>query len=212
MESRSREVASRTQPLIAMQITPGHFATRNSHINYYVDLTNIKCIHKTARLAGQELAAHYSQTPVDSIVCLDGTEALAAYLAAALSDVGAHSINSGAKIAILTPEINISGQLMFRDNIQRMIWERNVLLLVASATTGTTITQAMDAINYYSGRNNGIAALFSAIPVIGDMPVHSLFTVKDVPGYAAYSPADCPDCKAKRKIDALVNSFGYSKL
>jgi orotate phosphoribosyltransferase len=212
METRSREVASRTQPMITMQVTPGHFATRNSHINYYIDLTDIKCQHTVARQAGQQLAAYYDQTPVDSIVCLEGTEALGAYLAASLSDQNSHTINSKAKIAILTPEINVSSQMMFRDNVQHMIWERNVLLLVASATTGTTINQAMDAINYYGGRTNGIAAIFSAISSMGDLPVRSIFSVKDVPGYATFLPADCPDCRAKRKIDALVNSFGYSKL
>jgi orotate phosphoribosyltransferase len=212
METRSREIKSRTQPMISMHATPGHFATRNSHINYYIELTDVKSHHGMARLAARDLASYYSLVPVDTIVCLEGTEVLAAFLADALSDQDSRSINAGAQIAIVTPESNISGQLMFRDNVQRMIWDRNALLLVASATTGTSITQAMDCITYYNGRISGIAAIFSAISAIGDIPVHSIFTVDDVPGYATYAPADCPDCRAKRKIDALVNSFGYSKL
>jgi orotate phosphoribosyltransferase len=212
MNTRSREVHSRLEKMIAMHITPGHFATRNSHINYYIDLTDIKSLHKIARLASQELAAHYNRIPVNTIICLDGTEVLAAFMAASLSDENDQAINHGSQIAILTPEINISGQLMFRDNIQQKIWERNVLLLVASATTGTTISQAMECIAYYNGRISGICAIFSAIREVGDIPVQSIFTIDDVSGYATYLPADCPDCKAKHKIDALVNSFGYSKL
>ncbi len=213
METRSREIKSSQQPLVSMRVTPGHFATRNSHINFYVDMTEIKCEHSTARLAAQVLADQYAQlTPVDTIVCLDGTEVLAAFLAAALSDGGNRAMNAGSHIHILTPEINTSGQLMFRDNMQHMIWNRNVLLLVASATTGHTITQAMECIDYYNGRISGICAIFSAIPVVRDIPIRAIFSIEDVPGYATYSPADCPDCRAKRKIDALVNSFGYSRL
>jgi orotate phosphoribosyltransferase len=212
METRSKEVPSRNQKSIVMNITPGHFATRNSHINYYIDLTNIKCMHQMARLAGRELAAHYAETPVNTIICLDGTETVAAFLAASLSDDDSKSMNHGSHIAVLTPEINISGQLMFRDNIQRMIWEQDILLLAASATTGATLSQAIECIAYYSGKINGICAIFSAVPEIGDIPVQSIFTMDDVSGYAAFLPADCPECRAKRKIDALVNSFGYSKL
>lgn len=212
METRSREIKSRKQPMISMHATPGHFVTRNSHINYYIELTDIKSHHGMARLAARDLASNYSQVPVDTIVCLEGTEVLAAFLADVLGDQNNRSINAGAQISIVTPETNISGQLMFRDNIQRMIWDRNTILLVASATTGTSVTQAMECITYYNGRINGIAAIFSAVASIGDIPVYSVFNVDDVPGYATYAPADCPDCRAKRKIDALVNSFGYSKL
>ena len=35
---------------------------------------------------------------------------------------------------------------------------------------------------------------------------------KDLAGYKNYSPAECPMCNAGQKVDALVNSFGYSKL
>jgi orotate phosphoribosyltransferase len=196
-----------------MRVTPGHFATRHSHINYYVDLTNIKCQHKVAQLTGRELAVHYNRTtPIDTIVCLDGVEVVASFLAATLSESTSQSMNAGSSIAVLTPEINYSGQLIFRDNVQSMIWNRGVLLLVASATTGNTITQAVECIDYYSGRISGISAIFSAIPKAGDYEILSIFSSQDVPGYETYSPADCPSCKAHHKIDALVNSFGYSKL
>ena len=213
METRSREIKAHHNHLISMRVTPGHFATRHSHINYYIDLTNIKCQHKIAQLAGHELAGPYIRTtPVDTIVCLDGVEVVASFMALALSESSSQSMNAGNSIAIISPEINSSGQLMFRDNVQSMIWNRGVLLLVASATTGNTITQAVECIDYYSGRISGISAIFSAITKAGDCEINSIFTGNDVPGYETYLPSECPSCKAHHKIDALVNSYGYSRL
>lgn len=213
METRSKEIKSSRQPLVSMTVTPGHFATRHSHINYYVDLTAIKNKHTVARMAGQELAAAYdSMTQIDTIVCLDGTEVPAAFLADTLCDGSQRGVNQGCSIAILTPEINTSGQLMFRDNHQKMIWNKKVLLLVALATTGTTITQAIECIDYYGGRTIGISAIFSAIDDVNGISVNSIFSNDDVPGYATFPPAECPECQARHKIDALVNSFGYSKI
>jgi len=213
METRIREIKARNFPEITIKITPGHFATRHSHINYYVDLTSVKCYQKIARQAANALASQYSmQTPVDTIVCLDGAEVIAAFLSAALTQKDSRSINAGADIAIVTPETNAAGQLIFRDNTQHMIWNKNVLLLVASATTGKTINQAIDCIHYYSGRVSGICALFSAINLVNDIPVVAIFTTEDVPGYETFKAGECPECKLGHKIDALVNNYGYSKL
>ena len=43
-------------------------------------------------------------------------------------------------------------------------------------------------------------------------PVHSVYDLNDLPNYASYDYRDCPYCKAGRRLDALVNSFGYSSL
>ena len=213
METRVREIKARKYPEISIKATPGHFATRHSHINYYVDVTEIKCYQKMAKQTGEALASQFSaQTPVDTIVCLDGAEAIAAFLASSLSRSDGRSVNSEADIAIVTPERNTSGQMIFRDNTQRMIWNKNVLLLVASATTGQTLNQAIDSIQYYSGRVSGIGALFSAIDRVKDIEVMSVFSTEDVPGYKTFSAADCPECRAGHKIDALVNDYGYSRI
>ena len=210
METRSRVIQSQRQPLVNMTITPGHFATRNSHINYYVDLTSIKSNHVMAKLAAEELAAANRNIPVDTIVCLDGTEVVAAFLAETISAKELRGINRHGAIAVLTPEINTSGQLMFRDNYQKMINHKNILLLVAQATTGITITQAIECIDYYRGQTIGINALFSAIDEIRGMSINSISPRDYVADYSTY-PANAPVAKAKHKIDALVNSYGYSK-
>ena len=44
-------------------------------------------------------------------------------------------------------------------------------------------------------------------------PEHtSGFDPHDLPGYESHDAHACPWCKAGQKIDALVNSFGYSSL
>ena len=47
---------------------------------------------------------------------------------------------------------------------------------------------------------------------IAGYPVRSIYSVDDLPDYESYDYHDCPYCKAGRKVDALVNSFGYSSL
>ncbi len=213
METRLREIKARNFPDISINVIPGHFATRHSHINYYVDLTGVLCSAKNAKAAGVALASQYAvTTPVDTIVCLDGGEAVAAFMADALTKPERRSVNAGTDIAIVTPEHNTAGQLILRDNTQRLVYGRNVIVLAAQATTGRTIDQAVDYIRYYGGNVSGICALFSAIDVIEGFELNALFTEKDVVGYETHEMSDCPECAAGRKIDALVNNFGYSKI
>ena len=58
----------------------------------------------------------------------------------------------------------------------------------------------------------GICAIFSAVTKIAGMEIKTIFTSKDVPDYRAYDPHECPMCKEGSRVEALVNSFGYSKL
>lgn len=93
-----------------------------------------------------------------------------------------------------------------------MIWNQNILLLISSASTGKTINRSLECLQYYSGRLVGIAAIFSAIQESHGLPVHAIFGEKDIPGYQTSISHECPQCGAKQKIDAIVNSFGYSKV
>ena len=212
MEKRSIQIKSRADSRVAINVIPGHFATNHSHINYYIDMTGVKCQMKAAREAGIQLAVNYNTIPIDTIVCMDGCEIIGGFLARELTKEGAISINSGNDMNIVTPEFNSNGQLIFRDNVQSMIWGKNVLLLIASATTGKTINRCLECIKYYGGNISGISAIFSAIPEQQGVRVHALFTQDDIPDYQTYSFAECPSCKEHRKIDAIVNSYGYSKI
>ncbi len=212
MESRKIEFRSKNSSLV-LSAVPGHFATRNSHINYFLDVTTIKVRQAKAKKAAAELALLYqNNTVVDTIVCLDGTEVLGAFLAEQLTERGVHSYNQHKSIYIVTPEIDADGQIFFRKNIQPMIKDRNVIVLMASITTGVTINRAWEAIEFYGGKLRGVSSIFSAIDEYGNLPVNSLFTINDIPGYRDYKKADCPYCKKGQKIDALVNGFGYAEL
>ena len=58
----------------------------------------------------------------------------------------------------------------------------------------------------------GIASIFATIDQLGGLPVVSLFNPHDLSDYQSHDATACPMCKAGQKLDALVNSFGYSKL
>ena len=212
MESRAIKVRSDKNREILISIIPGHFATSHSHVNYYIDMTSIKHQHKIAKQAAEYMAQKYrNSTEVDTIICMDGCEVIGAFLAEELSQSGISSMNEGSDISVVTPEFP-NGQLLFRDNVQKMIWNKNVLLLVASATTGKTIRRSLECIRYYGGKIVGTSAIFSAIGEAGGVPIDSIFTSGDLPNYCTYSVGECPYCQNRQKIDAIVNSYGYSKI
>jgi len=211
MESRAQEIRSKNNPSIRISVIPGHFATSHSHINHYIDLTRPKCRYKDAKLVAEELAAAFADQPIDTIVCMDDTQMIAAFLAEQLSET-INTVSSGTNISVLVPEFNSNNQMIFRDNVQKMVWKKKILLLIASATTGKTIHRSLECLNYYSGEAIGVAAIFSAIDSIDGVAVKSVFGVDDIPEYRTYSYRDCPACAGKYKIDAIVNSYGYSKI
>ncbi len=209
MENREQTIDSAKNNRIKIGIIPGHFATNHSHVNYYVDMTTIKTSHKMAKEAANQLAMTYTGTHVDTIICLEGTEMLGAFLAQSLAEGG---INSGSDIAVVTPELNSNNQMIFRDNTQKKIWGKQVLLLIASASTGKSISRAIECLKYYNGHLVAIGAIFSAIKESSGIDVHAIFYDDDLPKYETYSSSHCPMCQNGQKVDAIVNSFGYSKI
>ena len=213
MESKMFKIYARSDERIQLKIYPGHFATPYSHITHYLDMTTMKSRSSEARRIAQALAVNYEASiPIDTIVCMDGLEVIGAYLAEELSKAGVLSMNMHQTIYIISPEYNSVGQMIFRDNIQPMISGKNVLLLNGSVTTGETLSRAVESILYYGGAIRGIAAIFSAISSIAQLPIHSIFQKKDIPDYNSYKLHDCPLCKARQKVDAIVSGNGYSKL
>lgn len=107
--------------------------------------------------------------PIDTIVCLDGCEVIGAFLASELSRAGVLSTNAHKTIYVVTPEFNSNGQMIFRDNLKPEIYGKNVLLLLASATTGKTVRNSIECIEYYGGILQGISAIFSAVVQLTDI-------------------------------------------
>ena len=149
---------------------------------------------------------------MDTIVCMDGCEVIGAYLAQSLTNAGIMSLNMHKTIYVVTPESRADGQLIFRDNMQFMIQGKHVILLTANATTGQTVKRALECIQYYGGKIEGISAIFSAVSSKENVEVNSIFGPKDLEDYESYEVSKCPQCKARIKVDAIVNSYGYSKI
>ena len=198
---------------VPLRIARGHFATNHSHINYYIDITYQKTRLSEAKDTAKELVSHFiNNTPVDTILCLDGTAVLGACVAEELTKTGFCTINQHQTIYIIEPEYSTSSQIIFRDNIQKMITNKHVLILMASVTTGRTADRSLEAIGYYGGQVAGVASIYSAVEEAGEYPVYSVYNISDLPDYASYDYRECPYCKEGRKLDALVNSFGFSAL
>ena len=196
-----------------LRYTKGHFATNHSHINYYIDITYQKTRLSEAKESAYELVSHFvNDTPVDTILCLDGTAVLGTCVAEELTKSGFRTINQHQTVYVLEPEYNANSQIIFRDNIKPMITGKTVLILMASVTTGFTAKRSIEAIGYYGGRVAGVAAIYRAVDEIAGYPVRSVYSVADLPDYESFDYHDCPYCKQGKKIDALVNSFGFSAL
>ncbi len=201
------------QSKIPLRIAKGHFATNNCHVNYYVDMTYTKHRLAEAQQAAKELVEKYDKTnPVDTILCLEGTEVLGTCIAEALTEEGIRITNEHQTIYVVTPEIAPGNQTIFRGNTVHLIKNRHVMILAATVETGALLLDAINAVRYYGGIPEGICAIFSAGQKCGGLPITSIFSAS-VLGDFLYTPAvDCPLCKAGVKLDALVNSFGISSL
>lgn len=49
---------------VVLRYIPGHFITPNTHVNYYMDLTDMKARQREARATGEELADLYLASDV----------------------------------------------------------------------------------------------------------------------------------------------------
>lgn len=196
-----------------LRVAQGHFATSHSHMNYFIDITMQKTRLSEAQAVAKELADSFrSNTIVDTIICLDNTEVIGTCLANEMTKMDFRNMNAHQTIYVVTPEHTSGSQLIFRDNIVPMIKGKHVLVLAASVVTGYTAIAAMEAINYYGGFVAGITCIFATKKELEGQRVVSIFDPSDLPEYSSYTSATCPMCRAGMKIDALVNSHGYSKL
>ena len=138
MENRKIQFRSKACNL-HLSAYPGHFATKHSHVNYFLDMTTLKVRQSNAEEAARALVPLYKHnTVVDTIVCLDGTEVIGAFLAEKLTESGFFSYNQHKSIYIVTPEIDSDGQMFFRKNIQPMIKDRNIIMHLSQLESQST--------------------------------------------------------------------------
>ena len=198
---------------VTLRVAQGHFATRNSHINYFIDVTRQQSCLQDAEAVAQQLAQRLvSNTMVDTILCMDGTRVIGTCLAHELTQGGNRSINTGRDIYLLRENLSRDGKLIFRDNARFMLDGKNVLLLLASVTTGSTVRKGMRCVQYYKGNVAGVASIYSHVKEVDGIPVVSLFNTNDLPDYASHHPDECPLCKAGQPLDAVIDKYGYAAL
>lgn len=196
-----------------LRVAKGHFATSHSHTNYYIDVTTQKTRLSEVKAVAKELVSGYrAHKIVDTILCLDGTETIGAFVADELTKEDFVNMNAHQTIYIVSPEFTSGGQMLFRDNLAPMIEGKHVLVLAASVTTGKTAQAAIEAINYYGGMVVGVSAIFATVGECDGYPVNTIFNPDVLKDYECYDSHNCPMCQRGERIEALVNGYGYSKL
>ena len=208
-----QNIKSPLNPKLEVSVYQGHFATRHCHNSHYIDITRMKHEHTMAREAAITIAQRYAyDKAVDSIVCMDGSEVIGAFLAYHMCSKDRFNVNEDKSIDVITPEFDHTGQMIFRDNLIPMVSGKNVLLLISTVKSGKTISRMLECMAYYGAVVQGIATVFSTAADLDGIPVYSLFTPEDIPGYISKDAKECPMCKAGEKITAIANSYGLSKL
>jgi len=213
MDINSFSYSLEKNPLISIRGTQGHFSTSINHMNYYLDVSTLKANAMVARDVARELAIPYVSTAhVNTIVCMENTKVIGAFLAQELLREGPDVINSGGEINVLTPMSSIDGKLLFYDNELEWITDKHILLLAATISSGRTLNSALECISYYKGIITGISALFLFTDAMPHMKINTLFKSEDIPDYIVYSTGECEMCKSGQRLDALISSEGYRKI
>ena len=217
---------------IELNVMPGHFSSDRFHVNYYIDMSSLKMRVTEAKKVAAAMAQQYIKKvnidskymtefvssslantanvkPIDTIICMDGCEVIGAYLAEELTKAGLPNNTSHNSLYVVTPEFDNRGQMVVRRNIKDMIKGRNVLVVLASAMSGRTITKAIGTILAYGGKVTGLSVIFGNVEEVDGYPVYSVFTQEDLPNFKLSQPDDCQDCKDGKKLDGVVNSYGY---
>ena len=71
MREQLTDLRSTRNPKARIKIMEGHFATVNSHINTYIDMSTVKCRHNNGRETARVLAEHFrNNTMVETVVLL----------------------------------------------------------------------------------------------------------------------------------------------
>ena len=126
-------ITSERNDRVFIHATEGHFVTASSHINYYVGTSDIKHNHEVSVDTAMLMAEYYVSRgiEIDTVLCLYETQALGAYLAHELSRPTMMAPNPDSNIYVLGPEFDTMGNMIFRDNLVKMIRGKKVLVLIS---------------------------------------------------------------------------------
>ena len=209
----SFKISLEKNPTISVTAIQGHFTTSNTHVNHYLDVSELRFNTRIAQDVALELALPYlTSSEVDTIVCMEKTAVIGGFIAQELLREGTSVMNTGKDIRVIIPTYNTSGKLVLPDNAKEWIARKNVIVLVSSISSGHTVNGALEFISYYGGNITGVSSLFTALPNALGWEANSLFTSDDVPNFKIYNPLECEMCKEGIKLDALVSHEGYTKI
>jgi orotate phosphoribosyltransferase len=199
---------------VFIHVMAGHFISTSNHINYYIGTSDVKHNHEVSVDTAMLLAEYYvaNDIQIDTVLCLYETQALGAYLAHELARPNMLSPNPDQTVFVVGSEYDAAGNLIFRDNLRRMINGKNVLVLISCITSGRTVERAIESVSYYGGKTVGVSAVFSAVDEVYNVHVNSIFTTDDVPNYKSFNSHSCPLCQQGLPVDAIANGYGYSKI
>lgn len=221
---------------LALKVTKGHFSSDRFHVNYYIDMSSLKMRQSSAVAVAKAMVKKYvnrvelsksfgvseemlqyskafaTKRTIDTVICMDGCEVIGAYVAQELSSMGFSTTNAHKTSYIITPEFDSAGQMVVRENIKPMLKDKHVLVVLATAMSGHTIEKSLRCIESYGGIVEGISVIFGVVNEIKGHPVNAVFSVEDIPDFRLSDPKDCPDCKNHVKMDAIINSYGYTPL
>ena len=84
---------------VSLRVAQGHFATRNSHTNYFIDVTSQQSCIRDADAVAQQLSQRNlaQHLMIDTILCMDGTRVIGTCLAQKLTGGGVRSTGSTKK-------------------------------------------------------------------------------------------------------------------
>ena len=210
METRAFELFAKRNNKVSLRAMSGHFVTQHSHVNYCIDMTRLKTEATAAKNAAKLFAESFSGVAIDTIITLEHTKMLGAFIAEALTS--STGLNMNQEIAVISPEFTDDDKMILRDNLVPYVKNRHVLILAATATTGLTAMSAIRGLRYYGADPVGVGTVFGGKFEIPGVPVVRLFGIEDIPSYGSYTAAECPMCRSGEKIDALINAYGYSKM
>lgn len=221
---------------LALKVTRGHFSSDRFHVNYYIDMSSLKMRQSSAVAVAKAMVKKYvnrvelsksfgvseemlqyskafaTKRTIDTVICMDGCGVIGAYVAQELSSMGFSTTNAHKTSYIITPEFDSAGQMVVRENIKPMLKDKHVLVVLATAMSGHTIEKSLRCIESYGGIVEGISVIFGVVNEIEGHPVNAVFSVEDIPDFRLSDPKDCPDCKNHVKMDAIINSYGYTPL
>lgn len=214
MEKPIYTITSPRNDKVFIHAMPGHFISSSNHLNFYVGTSDIKHNHDVSVDAAMLMSSYYAERGIeaDTVLCLYETQALGAYLAHELARPNMLNPNPDNTVYTIGPEYDAQGNIIFRDNLRKLITGRRVIILISCITSGKTVERAIESVGYYGGTVVGITAIFSAQKNINGIEVNSIFTEEDVPGYQSYPAHDCPLCRNGERVDAIANGYGYSLL